>query len=312
MEPVKPFEPVSTDEIPTGPSWVGQVKWDGVRILTYYDGSEIKLFNRRLNERTYHYPELLDIKKYCGAQSVILDGEVIALKDGMPSFYTVMKRDGISNLEKVNTLRKTVPITYMIFDGLYYNGKWITNLPFSERQEILDKIIKPNNYVQLVENFPDAKALYKIVKDKELEGIVIKDITSAYLINGKDRRWRKKKHFRDLIAVVGGVTLRGSIVNSLLLGLYNPKGELWYIGHAGTGKLTQEDWRTLTQNIQPLIQTNMPFTNRPPRYKECIWLKPLLTVKVNFTQWLKGHTLRQPSIQAFVKADPKECILIES
>jgi len=312
MQPIKPFEPISTEEIPTGSSWVGQVKWDGVRVLTYYNGSEVKLYNRRLNERTRHYPELIDIKKYCKANSVILDGEVIALKDGKPSFYTVMKRDGITNFDNVTLLSKAVPITYMIFDVLYYNDKWINNQSLNERQQILTKIISPGPHIQLVENFSDPKTLYEIVKKQDLEGVVVKDLTSTYLINGKDGRWRKKKYFRDLIAVVGGVTLRGSTVNSLLLGLYDSQGRLRYIGHAGTGKLTQEDWRTLTQNIQPLIQTEMPFANRPPRYKESIWLKPLLTVKVNFTQWLEGHTLRQPSIQAFVKADPKECILVEN
>jgi bifunctional non-homologous end joining protein LigD len=309
MEPVRPFEPVRTETIPTAPFWIGQVKWDGVRVLTYKESSGTKLFNRRLNERTHHYPELQNFEEYCSANSVILDGEIIALKDSKPSFYKVMKRDGITNFRNMDILCKAVPITYMVFDVLYYSGEWINNQPLYERQEILKKIIKPVTYVQVVESFEDASALYEVVKKQELEGIVIKDLNSTYLINGKDSRWKKKKYYRDLIAVVGGVTLRGTIVNSLLLGLYDPSGKLWYIGHAGTGKLSQKDWRDSTEKIQSLIVPEMPFTNRPPRYKDSIWLKPILSVKVNFIEWLEGHFLRQPSIQAFVKADPVECRL---
>lgn len=309
LKPIIPFEPISTETSPTGYPWVGQVKWDGVRVLTYHNGQETKLYNRHLNERTFHYPELLDFRKYSLANSLILDGEIIALKGGKPSFYKVMKRDGITNLQQIKILQKAVPITYMIFDVLYLNGKWVTNLPLQNRQDFLKEIIIPNEQIQLVENFQDTNALFEVIRKQELEGIVIKDLSSTYLINGKDGRWRKKKFFQDLIAVVGGVTFRGSIVNSLLLGLYSQEGNLRYIGHVGTGKLAQKDWRDLTENIKSLIEPVMPFTNRPSRFKEAIWLKPMLTVKVQFTQWLEGHILRQPSIQAFVKADPHTCLL---
>jgi len=225
MKPLKPFEPISTDDIPAGSSWVGQVKWDGVRVLTYNNGQETKLFNRKLNERTAHYPELTDISQYCSANSIILDGEIIALKDGKPSFYKVMKRDGLTNLQHIERLRKAVPITYMVFDVLYLNGKWVTTESLLERQQLLKKIITPNDFIQLVDNFHDAKALFDIVKKQQLEGIIVKDLTSTYLINGKDARWRKKKFYQDLIAVVGGVTLRGSIVNSAFFGIYQWKSQ---------------------------------------------------------------------------------------
>jgi bifunctional non-homologous end joining protein LigD len=298
---------VSTDTIPTGPSWVGQVKWDGVRVLTYHTGQETKLYNRHCNERTAHYPELVDFWQG-NSNSFILDGEIIALKDGKPSFYTVMKRDGITNLSQVEKVKNTIPITYMIFDVLYWNGEWITQHPLLKRQEILQEIIKPNEQILLVDNVQDANILFEVIKKQELEGIVLKDLSSTYLINGKDSRWLKKKFYQDLIAVVGGVTLRGSIVNSLLLGLYDQYGNLHYIGHAGTGKLTQNDWRNLTENIAHLIIPEMPFAKPPTRLKGAIWLKPKLTVKVQFTQWLEGHTLRQPSIQAFVNVDPRTLI----
>ncbi|MDN9010341.1 RNA ligase family protein [Brevibacillus laterosporus] len=308
LEPIVPFEPISTAHIPEGPTWAGQVKWDGIRILTYYDGHEVRLFNRKFNERTFHYPELINISEYCSADSIILDGEIIAIKDGKPSFYEVMKRDGIKKLSNVEVIRKSIHITYMIFDILYLNDQWVTSLSLAERQKLLRDVIKPKDYVQLVDNF-DAKALYKVIEAEEMEGIIIKDLTSTYLINGKDSRWQKKKFYKDVIAVVGGVTFRDNLVNSLLLGLYDHDGRFKYIGHAGAGRLTQNDWRNLTELIRPLVQKNMPFVNKPTRTINTVWLQPEITVKIKFAEWVDGHSLRQPSIQGFVDVPAHQCVI---
>jgi bifunctional non-homologous end joining protein LigD len=147
------------------------------------------------------------------------------------------------------------------------------------------------------------------MKKHNMEGILMKDLSSTYLIDGKDGRWKKKKFYRDIIAVVGGVTLKNGIVNSLLLGLYDKDGHFRYIGHVGTGKLTQKDWVDLTKYIKPFIQTTMPFVNRPSCHNETVWLKPIITVKVKFAEWIKGHSLRQPSIQSFVDVPARECVM---
>jgi bifunctional non-homologous end joining protein LigD len=146
----------------------------------------------------------------------------------------------------------------------------------------------------------DGNALFKAIKEQGMEGIVVKDLNSQYIINGKDNRWQKVKNYKDLIGVVGGVTLRNNVVNALLLGLYDKKGQLWYIGHVGTGKMKKSEWRDLTEQIKPLVITDRPFSNQPERTKGAIWIKPQITVKVQFMEWTKGQTLRQPSIQADV------------
>ncbi len=309
LKPVIPFEPIKTDKIPVGDQWTAQVKWDGVRILTYFDGDIVGLFNRKLNDRTLQFPELVDIKRYCSAASIVLDGEVIALEKGKPSFHNVMKRDGVRQPDKVPRAMRETPVTYMVFDILFYNGKWITGLPLEQRQEILHDMITPSDDVQLVENFHDPQSLYQVVSAQDLEGIVCKDLTSTYGIKGKDRRWQKLKNYHDLVAVVGGVTFRGDLVNAVLLGLYDREGRLWYIGHAGTGKLTMAEWRALTERIKPLVVKERHFVNKPERIKTAIWLQPAITVKVKFIEWTGGHTLRQPSIQAFVEIPPEKCRL---
>lgn len=212
-------------------------------------------------------------------------------------------------MENLERARRSVPITYMIFDILYAGGKWVMDLPLVERQGLLEKVIIPGDTVQLVENFYEGEALYKIIESQGMEGIVAKNLNSKYLIKGKDKRWQKRKNYRDIIAVIGGVTLRGPVVNSVLLGLYDGKGQFWYIGHAGTGKLSHGDWRELTERIKPLIITAKPFVNKPERLKDAVWLEPKITAKIKFTEWTEGHSLRQPSIQAFVDLPPEKCIL---
>ncbi|MDN4074369.1 RNA ligase family protein [Fictibacillus terranigra] len=312
MKPITPMEPKMAARIPTTSDWTAQIKWDGVHVLTYYDGREAHLFNRKRRERTLNYPELTNVPSYCSAHSVILDGEIISLADdGRPSFHKVMKRDGIRNPSRIPAIQSQVPITYMIFDVLFYNGEWVTDQPFKERQKLLSNIIIPNEHVQLVRSHDDGEALFDAIKQTGMEGIVMKQLDSRYYIGEKNEVWIKIKNTRDLIAAIGGFTLRDGIVNSILLGLYDRSGEFIYIGHTGTGKLSVLEWRELTKQLLPLEIKQPPFINSVGRHSDAHWVKPHITAKIHFAEWTEGQKLRQPSIQAFVDVPPTECVLVE-
>ncbi|MDQ0270482.1 ATP-dependent DNA ligase [Cytobacillus purgationiresistens] len=301
MKPIIPFEPTTADLIPKGDDWIAQLKWDGTRILTYFENGELQLFNRKLNERTKQYPELQDPSEYCKASSLILDGEVISFKDGKPSFYDVMKRD---RLRKFNHLQKAIeetPIVYMVFDVLFFDGEWVLDRTLRERQALLEDIMLPHASVQVVESFADKEGLYQACLQSGLEGVVFKDLNSRYTLNGKDSRWRKMKKEYDLIAVVGGVTYRGDIVSSLDLGLYNDQNELIYIGSAGSGKLSYKDWKDVTTAIQQIITDQSPFVNlKQHENAHHTWISPALKIKVTYLEWTQTNTLRHPVIQSFV------------
>jgi len=309
LDPVIPMEPVLSERIPQESNWMAQIKWDGVRILTYIESGSVRLFNRKKRERTMQFPELLDPASFCRADSAILDGEVIALgRDGKPAFHQVMKRDAITRLDRVSQVAKTVPITYMIFDVIYLNETWIHTLPFIERIQILADIIKAQPNIKLVESHTNGSALFRVIKEHGMEGIVAKEKTSPYLIGAK-KHWLKIKNYQDLIAVVGGFTLNNGVVNAILLGLYDEENRLWYIGHTGTGKLSQKEWGQLTEVLLPLITKTIPFANTPDRQKDTHWVQPRITVKIKYAEWTEGMFLRQPSIQAFVDVPPEECLL---
>jgi len=307
MKPIVPFEPVSTDQIPSGSEWVSQIKWDGVRMLSYWDGREVRLVNRSLNERTMQYPESAVIPEVCRARSCILDGEMIAFDDSRPSFHEIMRRDGIRKQEHVSRMKAEVPAVYMVFDLLYLDGEWVTAMPLAKRQELLRQTVEQTEQLRLADNYPDGEQLFAVMKQHGMEGVVAKDLTSAYAVGGKDARWRKRKNIRDLIAIVGGVTYRDGTVNALMLGLLDSGGDLIYIGHAGTGRLTGQDWKAVTSAVQGIRMPHKPFKNMPERSKGAVWVKPLLKVKVNYLEWTVHRTLRQPSIQAFVEAEDAAC-----
>ncbi|WP_019913247.1 ATP-dependent DNA ligase [Paenibacillus sp. HW567] len=309
LKPIFPFEPISTSITPAGDNWITQVKWDGVRMLLYYDGNEVKLLNRKKNERTSQYPEFQDIESFCSAGSVILDGEIIAFEHGRPSFHEVMRRDSLKQPQRIKQSIRQVPVTFMIFDILLYNGEWVTDRPLFYRQQLLESVITARNNVQIVQNFRDGAALFSMMRQYGMEGVVYKDLSSTYSLNGKDGRWKKHKVIHDLIAVVGGVTFRDTMVNSLLLGLYSENQDLVYIGHAGTGKLTQKDWATITENAKRMQIPGKPFINEPERSKTATWVEPKLTVKVEYLELTHGGTLRHPSIQAVVIRDKSECTI---
>lgn len=306
MRLIVPFEPVITETVPAGDNWIAQVKWDGTRILTYHEAGETKLYNRKLNERTKQYPELLDTAAYFEADSFILDGEVIALKEGKPSFYEVMRRDRLKNVN--SGMVEQVPVTYMVFDLIELNGHCLTSKTLAERQELLKMYFRPNKHVQLVENFSDKEGLLQACLSNELEGVIFKDLTSNYSIGGKDKRWMKRKKQHDLIAVIGGVTYKNGIANSLHLGLYDKSDKLIYIGSVGNGKLTNNDWAELTKILRTIENESCPFASLTNK-ASMVWLNPILTVKVSFLEWIEDLTLRHPIIEAFVTADPLECRL---
>lgn len=308
MNPIVPFEPVSSAQLTARSGWTAQIKWDGVRMLTYWDGAATRLVNRRLNDKTLQYPEFARASDYIAARSAILDGELIAMNRERPSFHEIMRRDRARKSDTISRGVAGVPVTYMVFDVLYCEGEWLTDKPLRERQAVLRSLLKAHPQVQLVADHDDPAALLAVMKSHRMEGIVTKDLDSRYLIGGKDGRWMKHKIARDLAAGVGGVTLQGGIVNALLLGLYDEAGRFCYIGHAGAGKLTHEDYRSLTERLPELRIACKPFVNKTEREREAVWIAPdRVAVKVNYLEWTTGGTLRHPVLQGFLDAGAADC-----
>lgn len=170
LQPVTPFEPVLASVLPSGDQWIAQIKWDGVRMISYYDGSHAELINRRGNRRTLQYPELDGPESYCRAGSFILDGEIIALSGGKPSFHEVMRRDSLKNEAAIRAVQPQVPVLYMVFDMLYCNGIWLLDQPLFRRQELLKEMLLPHPHVQQVPSYPDPAQLLTAARQAVWKG----------------------------------------------------------------------------------------------------------------------------------------------
>lgn len=303
------MEPNSRREIMGGNDYVYQVKWDGVRMLAYVEDDQVRLINKRLHLRTVQYPELQQLPRLLSGHSAILDGEIIVLKDGKPSFPSVMRRDQCSAVKTISCRRRHLPINYMVFDLLFLDKRNLSPAPFSERHELLAQTLDFSSpLVQLVENFSEGKSLFEAVKANEMEGVVAKRKSSLYLPGKNHRDWFKIKYRRSLNCVIGGYTMSRQQVNSLLLGLFQGE-QLIYIGKAGSG-LSENIRQTLSESLPAFIVPDSCFSRHSsPSIPSAIFTQPRLTVRVEFAEWTEHMQLRSPVIKEFLAIEPEKCTL---
>ncbi len=297
--PVAPMEPVRRAEPFDDQNTLFQVKWDGVRALAYaYPGSGVRLFNRRLRERTAQYPELVEALSGLPAGTV-LDGEIIAPDaDGKPDFPRVLRRDLVASPAKIKRAADAVPVRYMAFDLLWLDGQTLCPLPLTERFAALDALTLDSKLVHRVESVPQAgRALFAAVQAEGLEGVVAKKMGSTYAVGKKTDAWQKIKCIRRQKAVVGGYLQEDPArIRSLLIGLPREDGSLDYIGLAGSG-LTQAQLRALKELLSG-IPGPCPF-GRVPAVPGARWVQPVLPVEVKFLEYTAGGVMRAPVITGF-------------
>ncbi len=302
MEIIQVMEPVLVKNIPTGNDWIHQVKWDGVRGITYLEDRSFRLFTKSGRERTDYYPELRDILSLLNGRQAVLDGEIVVFdSEYKPSFQRVLTRERIRIKENLPPYLQRYPVNYIIFDILFFNGRDLRNLTLEERSEILHANIQKKPHITLTDSFKDGTQLFDLMRQKNYEGIVSKNKSSKYLAGKKHNQWYKSKILKKTLAVIGGLSWKAEMPNSLLLGVYE-NNSLVYIGNASLG-LSQNDFRLLKDYSSSLSQPNNPFTNLI-KAKDTTWLQPALTCWVSYLEWTDGRSLRHPKILGFSKEQP--------
>ncbi len=306
------MEPRASRDLPEGPSFIYQVKWDGMRLLAFWDGSRLKLKGKNLKDKTASYPEMGILPELVKARSFLLDGELIALKEGKPSFFTLMQRE--NSLAQREASLSRIPVYYMVFDLLLMDGAWLLARPWESRQELLHGALE--GHVPLVhrtESYADGQNLLEVVAEKEMEGIVAKKKDSPYVPGPrKSSCWIKTKLLQTLSAGVGGIYLKGGKPVSLLLGLEdegrafsgNGQNKVRFIGSVSSGLSEDELYSWLQWGMgNPLAAP--PFFNPPPAQpgRDIIWAKPDRRLQVSFSEWTPGLKLRFPRIKHFVTGE---------
>jgi len=300
---IRAMEPIRQTAVTDRDDFVYQVKWDGVRIMAGITNGRVCLLNKKGRERTLQYPELQKLPGLLQADRAILDGEIVVMKNDRPHFPAVMQRDRAQLPNTIKLLAQTLPIEYMVFDLLSLNNQDLRKLPLLERVAKLEKVFADQAQLHHVPCFLQGSSLLAAVQEAGMEGIVAKRKNSAYHPARQHNDWFKIKCSQSQKCMVGGYTLHGQKVNSLLLGVYRDD-QLCYIGKAANG-LREEHWQTLSRELPALETKRSPFAGPVP--KEAHFIEPRLAVLVEFLEWTEAMQLRFPVIQAFITANAADC-----
>jgi bifunctional non-homologous end joining protein LigD len=282
--------------------WAYEIKWDGVRAIAYSQPGELRLHSRNLKEITDSYPELARMNRDLSSHSVVLDGEIVAFdSDGRPSFGALQPRMHVTSRSHAKRLAAATPVTYMLFDLLWLDGHSLMELPYLERRERLATLELKGDSWQTPEHVVgEGSALLRLTRERGLEGIVAKRSSSTYQPGVRSRDWIKIKTVGRQEFVIGGWMpgkgKRRESIGALLLGVYEPTGELRYVGRVGTG-FSESELERLSHLLTPLKRGTSPFTagEKPPR--EAVFVEPRLVAEVEFAEWTRTGSLRAPSYQ---------------
>lgn len=295
----------------TDPDWIFEVKWDGTRALCFYDGGTVKLQNRRLYDITPRYP---DIRVALRARRAILDGEVVIMWNGKPSFEKLQQREHITDPLRIERIARELPATYVAFDILHLDGEDLTNKPLMERKRILAEVFEETESA-VVSDFieRDGEAFFRVCQERGLEGIIAKRKDSRYLPGKRSRTWRKIKTLKTIDCVIAGVTTgegnRRDTFGALILAVYDEAGELRCLGRVGTGfdaNMVELLHRRLSE-----LRGDIPFREKPDLAGEVkFWCRPELVAEVEYLMLTPDVALRAPSFQRIQEGkDPRTCVL---
>ncbi len=323
--PIAPMLAKPTPEIPTGDGWVYEPKWDGFRSLVFRDGSELFVQSRDLKPLNRYFPELeAPLLALGGADArFVLDGEiVIARPDAGLDFDSLLIRIHPAE-SRVRMLAEQAPASYIAFDCLADGSDDLREAPFAERRERLERLVSdPPESVRLTPSSTDpavARHWFDVFEGAGLDGIVAKRASEPYA-PGK-RTMAKVKHARTADCVVAGFRWHkngpGTLVGSLLLGLWNDEGRLQHVGVTSSftmakraelvellepyrsGGMEDHPWRewALAEAAAAEEGRRMPgATSRWNRGKDLSWepVRPELVCEVAFDH-LQGDRFRHAS-----------------
>ena len=298
-KPPRQVQPMlaETGEAPrSDPQWRYEPKLDGYRVITFVEGTSVRLQSRRGIDLTSFFPELAaELGAQPGGQ-MILDGEIVALDAaGRPSFHALQNRAQLKTAAEIEVARRETPVVLVCFDLLHFAGLNLRGSPYIDRHRYLSQCLLPSAHVQLVHSGANAEELYGAALKSGFEGIVAKRIDSAYQPGQRSRSWLKIKAAQSAELLVGGYT-RGKgardPLGALLLGYWEGKA-LRYAGHVGSG-LNDEVIATLLGRAAKLERATSPFAEKPPLHRPTTWLKPELIAEVTYSEWTPAGALRAP------------------
>ena len=281
MQPVVPMLAQSAVDVASAMAELGTAllewKLDGARVQVHKAGDEVKVYTRSLNEVTAAVPEAVEAVRAARAQSLILDGEVIALRaDGRPRPFQVTMRRFSRKLD-VEALRRELPLSVFFFDCLFKDGVSLVDRPTRERRQALEAALVQVTPGVTTADPGEAQAFYEDVLAKGHEGIMAKAPAARYEAGRRGASWFKVKKAKTLDLVVlaaeWGSGRRRGFLSNLHLGARDPAGG----GFVMLGKT----FKGLTDELLAW-QTKELLAREVQRDEWTVHVRPELVVEIAF------------------------------
>jgi bifunctional non-homologous end joining protein LigD len=288
------MECLAVSALPTGPTWLYEVKWDGYRAIAVKSGGRPNLFSRRRNSFNTQYSLVFDALAGLPDNTVI-DGEVVALnQSGRPDFNL---------LQHYRT--EASRIHYFVFDLLVYNNRGLTQLPLIERRQIMKSALKLESPRIRITDYFEASAddMLSVARAQGLEGVVAKRKDSRYEVGKRSGSWSKYRLNSGQELVIGGYIPGAHGVDAIVVGYYRGT-DLVYVARVRNG-FVPASRRQIFARLKPLLNPKCPFVNLPETHKgrwgegltaadmaKCVWVRPEIVARIEFLEWTDGGHLR--------------------
>ena len=294
--------------------WAFEIKWDGVRALSYVRNGALHMESRNLLDITPRYPETHGLAAALGGRDAIVDGEVVAFDEtGRPSFQRLQRRMHVTGTSDVRRHVTDTPVMYVLFDVLWLDGESLMTLPYRDRRSVLEGLqLQGPSWQVPATHVGEGTALREATRAQRMEGIVAKRLDSTYEPGRRRRAWLKIKNVGRQEVVIGGWLpgegRRAGGVGALIVGYYEGDS-LRFAGKVGTG-FTDKMLDEIGQALDRIAVDRSPFADKVP-YKKARFVEPCLVGEVEFTEWTEGGTLRHPSFKGFRDDKPAAQVVRE-
>ena len=276
-----------TDKIPTGKNWIFEIKYDGYRVLSFVENGKTKLISRNGIDYTKKFSQIAKSLKSLVADCFVLDGEIVCFDENGRSDFGLLQ----TNIKKGNH-----SFHYVVFDLLALNGQDLREKKLKERKELLEKLLKNchQNLIYSTHVAGKGKQTFSFAKKHNLEGIIAKNINSAYK-ESRTEDWLKIKCYKRQEFVIGGFATsdKNEVLSAILVGYYKNQ-KLIFAGKVGTG-FNEQSKTELSKLFKNITSKESPFDDFDSTEKNITFLKPTLIAEIQYAEFTKSNVLRQPS-----------------